>query len=127
MPEILRNPNTTGSRMSNTLVEDDYARKSMLDSMNTLKSSGASRNNQSNAINLKNRQLFSNHLNPDRLNARQMTADIEQSRGEHNNSITSLTKSSGNVKIHNNTPAASIRNLKIQNMQSLSSQQTSHV
>lgn len=63
--------------MSNTLVEDDHTRKSMLDSMNTLKSSGGTRNNQANAINLKNRQLFSNHLNPDRLNGRQMTADID--------------------------------------------------
>ena len=64
--------------MSNTLAEDDHTRKSMLDSMNTLKSSGNNKNNQSNAINQKNRQLFTSHLNPDRMNARQMTADIDQ-------------------------------------------------
>ena len=63
--------------MSNTLAEDDHTKKSMMDSMNTLKSSGNNRNTQSNAINLKNRELFTSHLNPDRLNGRQMTADLD--------------------------------------------------
>lgn len=102
--------------MSNTLAEDDHTRKSMMDSMNTLKSSGNNnRSNQSNAINLKNRQLFTSHLNPDRLNGRQMTADIDQQRTDHNSSINSFTKSHGKGKANNHTPAASIRNLKFSN------------
>lgn len=45
-----------------------------------------------------------------------MTADIDQSRIEHNSSITSFTKNGGGkAKANNHTPAASIRNLKFSN------------